>query len=234
MEMNTTQDLPLLELKDVSVLYEKNNVILQGIHFALQKSEFIAIIGPNGSGKSTLLKAIAGILKISSGEFHLMGKPFTGNKRIAYLPQLKKHEIRFPIPVYEVVALARHAQKGFVEHLDSTDREIIQDNLKKTGMWDKKDRCFCELSEGQKQRVLIARTLATDSPLILMDEPTTGLDSDSRDKLYQIIRREKENGRSILMVSHDIPEIYRYADRVACIMKKIFWNTDPRECQSLL
>lgn len=223
-----------VELSNARIYYDKTNIILDEINFHLGPSEFIAVIGPNGSGKSTLLKSIAGIVPLAKGELKIFGMPMQKTRSIAYLPQLKKHEIAFPIPVYEVVALARYARKKIWENLTVEDKSIIENNLKKMDMWDKRDRCFCELSEGQKQRILIARTLATDSKLILMDEPTTGLDSTSREKLYDIFSKEKENGRSILTVSHDIPEIYNYADKVACIMKKIYWNTDPRECQSIL
>lgn len=225
---------PVVEINNARIYYDKSSVILDKIRFKIEPSEFIAVIGPNGSGKSTLLKTIAGIIKPASGELKVFGSSISKAKRIAYLPQLKKHEILFPIPVYDVVALARYAQKKIIEKLNEEDEAIIEDNLRKMEMWQKKDRCFCELSEGQKQRVLIARTLATDSRLILMDEPTTGLDSASRENLYIVFQKEKEKGRSILIVSHDIPEIYSYADKVACIMKKIYWNTDPSECKNLL
>ncbi len=208
-------------------------VVLEDIGLNVREGEIISIVGPNGSGKSTLLKVLMGLLRPSAGSVEIFGQPVArvfGSGLMGYLPQSSRHDELFPAGARDVVAMARYARKGLLERLDDNDRAQIDRALDDVGMRAEADKHFGSLSGGQKQRVLIARALAGEPKIVLLDEPSTGLDAVAQDSFYQLlVRLRDERGLTIIMVSHDIGTVATIVDRVACLKRKIHFHGNPRD-----
>ncbi len=224
---------PAVLMKDVLVRYD-GNTVLEDISLSVARGEIMSIVGPNGSGKSTLLKCIMGLKKPARGEVTVFGVPAARVHKsglIGYLPQDVTYDHSFPVRVFDVVAMARYAGKKFFERLDEKDHAIIRSCLELVEMKDLKNSYFGNLSGGQKQRVLIARALAVKPKLLLLDEPSTGLDAVAQDSFYQLLKRLRdEESLTIIMVSHDIGTVSAVVDKLACIKQKIHFHGSPREC----
>lgn len=230
----TENDTPIIALEDVWVGYN-NHSILEQIYLHIPAREIVSIVGPNGSGKTTLLKVIMGFKEIYQGQVRVFGRnprEIQQSGRIGYLPQVSTYDAKFPISVWDVVALSRHSKKKFWKGLSTRDKELIRSSLVKIDMYPQRNHHFGSLSGGQKQRVLIARALALEPELLILDEPSTGLDSVAQDSFYQLLKQLRdEQGLTILMVSHDIGSVSAVVDKIACIKKKIHFHGKPSECQ---
>ncbi|HPQ53129.1 MAG TPA: metal ABC transporter ATP-binding protein [Spirochaetota bacterium] len=227
--------IPAIELSGVWIRYGQN-VLLEDINLKVEEKEIISIVGPNGSGKSTILKCIMGFKDTFRGSIKVFGrdpKEVQQSGIFGYLPQGNHHDINFPIDVYNVVAMARYSKRGLFEKLKPADRDIINGTLEKVEMADFRKHHFGSLSGGQKQRVLIARALATRPKILILDEPSTGLDAVAQDRFYELLKTLRDSeGLTIVMVSHDIGTVSRFVDRLACVKQRLHFHGRPEDCAS--
>lgn len=212
---------PVLELKNVSFSYGCHPV-LEKINLSVPSGESVGITGPNGSGKSTLLKLIAGILKPAGGNIKLFGQPwknFKDHGRLSYLPQ-KASFINngFPSTVEEVVLAGRTTRRGLFRFFNREDRSIVQQALSEVDMAEHRHKPIGSLSGGQQQRVFVARALAGHPELLLLDEPTAGMDPENQARFYSLLKNlVTRKGLTLMLVSHDLNVISTVVDRQVCL-----------------
>jgi zinc transport system ATP-binding protein len=210
-------------LKDIWVHY--NGIpILEEVNLVVKEHDFLAIIGPNGGGKSTLLKVILGLIKPSRGTVTVFGEtPQKARKFIGYVPQYSLIDLNFPISVWEVVLMGRLSHIGLLKRYGEDDKEKALDALKIVDMFDYKDRQIGSLSGGQRQRVFIARALAADPKLLLLDEPAAGVDIIIQEEFYELLEKLKEK-MAIVIISHDISAVSVHVDKIACLNRKLYYH----------
>lgn len=230
----------IIRMKNVSFGFGKEKV-LDRISLDIHKGEFLGLIGPNGSGKTTLLKILLGLLKPQEGSIHIFGQEigvFTDRSKIGYVAQKATQiEFRFPITVEEVVSLGRVASVGLFRHLKEHDMDLIHRALKMVGVLELRDRRIAELSGGQQQRVLIAKALVSEPELLILDEPTVGVDMRAQDTFYQLLSNLNKNGfttnnkqgLTIIFVSHDIDVIVNEVNKLACLNKTLIYHGTPKD-----
>jgi zinc transport system ATP-binding protein len=213
----------VIDLKDVWVNYG-NVPVLEAVDLVVEDRDFLAIIGPNGGGKSTLLKVILGLIKPDRGSVKLLGEdPKRTRKYAGYVPQYISSNLEFPINVWEVVLMGCLGHKGPFRGYDEEDKKAAYEALKVVDMLDYRDRQIGELSGGQKQRVFIARSLVTHPKLLILDEPSTGIDSKRQKEFYELLNRLKSE-IAILLVTHDMSAISVYVDKVACLNRRLHYH----------
>ena len=211
----------VIHVEDLTMAYRETPV-LWDIDLDVPEHVRCAIVGPNGAGKSTLLKGILGLLKPVSGAVLLWGKPLSAvQKQIAYVPQRGSVHWDFPTTVFDVVLMGRYAHLGLIRRPGKEDRALAMDALDKMKMADFADRQIAELSGGQKQRVFIARALAQDAQLYIMDEPLAGVDETTEriimDK-FMDLQREK---RTVIAVHHDLSTLDSYFDYLVVLNRTV-------------
>jgi zinc transport system ATP-binding protein len=218
---------PIVEIRDVSVRYQNGVIALDGITLDVNDKDLIALIGPNGAGKSTLIKVILGLIKPTSGSVRLLGsEDLTKNlKYVGYVPQsAQARDANLPFSVFETVMLGRTPQAGLFHGTGAKDRQKVEEMLKLFGIFELKDRKIGQLSGGQAQRVFLAKAMVADPKLLLLDEPTSGVDTTSKTEFYQTLERlNKETGITVILCSHDIGVITKIANRVLCINRSQFF-----------
>ncbi|MFC1915501.1 metal ABC transporter ATP-binding protein [Chloroflexota bacterium] len=213
----------LVRLDDIWVHYD-GVPILEGINLSIKANDFLGIIGPNGGGKTTLLKVILGLIKPSHGKVSVMGlTPERGRKFIGYISQLNLFDRDFPINVADVVLMGRYGKAGLFQRYSEEDRKIVTKALKIVEMLDYKDRQIGRLSGGEQQRVFIARALATNPKLLLLDEPTASIDPNIQAEFYELLDRLKKD-MAIVLVSHDISAVSVYVNGIACLNRQLFYH----------
>ena len=193
--------MTLIELKNLSLGYD-NIPILEDINMTIEENDFICIVGPNGSGKSTLIKGILGLIKPIKGEviYHNLKQNFIG-----YMPQEKKIDSNFPASVFEIVLSGTLNRLGLKSFYSKKEKQIALDYLEILKIDKLKDKKFQDLSGGQRQKVLLARSLCATSKLLILDEPSNNLDSKSKKELYKIIMNLNKNYNiAIIMITHDL------------------------------
>ncbi len=214
-----------LYVKDLSAGYGGRNVI-EGISLCLKRGVFLGLIGPNGAGKTTLFKAILGILPKRSGEVLVFGQPVdVMRSRIGYVPQYLHTDMVVPLSVEEMVGLGLVGRGISLENR----RSYIDDVLNRLSLTHLRDRRYTSLSMGEKQRVLIARALVKQPVLLLLDEPTASLDEPSEQGLFSLLEELKQEGITIVMISHDIGVLSRVVDEVACLNRRLVYHGRPGE-----
>lgn len=217
-----------IELTDVSFSYN-GQPILKDINFQLEENEFIAIIGPNGGGKSTLLKIVLGLLKPDTGLVRVFGrKPSKARDLVGYLPQHSHFDPDFPIDVFDTVMMGRY--HGLFKNYTKKDEGIVLQALQDVDMEEFKDRQISRLSGGQMQRVLIARALAREPKLLLMDEPMASIDPEMQNTFYQLISQLKDK-MALVLVSHDVGTVSMHVDKIACLNQKLFYHGPAEEAE---
>jgi ABC-type Mn2+/Zn2+ transport system ATPase subunit len=197
-------EAPVVKLASATVRYNGGEPALDNVSLEIRRGERIAVVGPNGAGKTTLLKVIAGILALTSGRADVYGHAASGHICIGYVPQRSQVDWKFPVTVADVVMMGRTARMGIFRFPGRTDRRIVREMLERVGMADLADRQIGELSGGQQQRVFIARALAQEAELLLMDEPFTGLDAPSQEAIFAILDSLREERMTILVSTHDL------------------------------
>lgn len=222
---------PLISVDDVSFGYTASPVVYD-ISFAVEAGEYVGMIGPNGSGKSTLLKLVLGLLAPDTGEIRLLGHParaFEDRERIGYVAQdVTENTKEMPITVQEVVLMGRYPHAGF-RRLRPADRDRAGEALRTVGIEHLADRRVTRLSGGQRQRAYIARALAAEAELLILDEPTVGVDAESVEAFFELLDRLNEEGMTILLVEHDIGAVLEHASRVICLNGEVYFDGPPGE-----
>ncbi len=207
----------IITLENISFSYN-NEDFLHDINLKIYEDDFLGIIGPNGGGKTTLLKIMLGLLEPKKGKVLILGKsPKKARKELGYLSQFKNIDFDFPITAYEIVLLSRINNQLF-KHYNKDDKKAVEKVLKLLAIWHLKDKKLNELSGGEKQRVFIARALANDPKLLILDEPLTNLDIHIQEELYKILK-ELNKKIAIIIVDHDLEMVAKYAKEVVCVNK---------------
>lgn len=213
----------IVSLENISVKFD-GNTALHDHNLTVYDGDFIGIIGPNGGGKTTLLKVILGLVKPSGGEVRVFGtSPEKARSRIGYVPQMMEVENDFPISVRDTVLMGRLCHKGIFRRHNKNDYEQVDRALEIVEMSGMKDRKTGALSGGEKQRVMIARALASEPKLLLLDEPTASIDPKMKNDIYDLLNSLK-NRMAIILVTHDIGVISSHVDKVACLNCQLFYH----------
>ncbi|MEH7351917.1 metal ABC transporter ATP-binding protein [Gottfriedia acidiceleris] len=212
--------MSLIQLKNVKFGYHHTSVI-DNVSFEVKKGEFIGITGQNGASKSTLLKLMLGLLKPWSGEVRIKKGAKNELIKIGYVPQqIASFNVGFPSTVIELVKSGRFNQKKWFEKMNKDDHETIKNALVMVGMWDYRHYKIGSLSGGQKQKICIARVLASEPNLLVLDEPTTGMDKESRESFYQFLDHQvRRHNRTVVMVTHEKEEVEQYLDKILHLEK---------------
>ena len=211
---------PVLEVVELCV-HLGETVALDSVSFALARGESVAVVGPNGAGKSTLFRAIAGIVDFASGHIRVYGSAPDSHTCIAYVPQSSVVDWSFPVSVLDVVLMGRTRRIGLFRRPGKADRSLAYQCLEMVNMEELADRQIGELSGGQKQRVFIARALAQDAEIVLMDEPLTGLDVGSQQGILTLMRGLTDRGVTLLVSTHDLDVAAREFRRIMLLNRKL-------------
>ncbi|WP_322494287.1 metal ABC transporter ATP-binding protein [Chloroflexus sp.] len=220
--------VPALAIRHLTIRYRQTEA-LSDVSVDIQAGEKIAIVGPNGAGKSTLLKAIAGLQPMTSGEIRFFGAEQAEPNTIAYVPQRLQIDWRFPVSVGDVVLMGRVGRIGLLRRPSRHDRLLAQRALERVGLAAFADRQIGQLSGGQQQRVFLARALAQEARLLLMDEPLVGLDIPSQDEIFRALAALRAEGVTILTALHDLQQAARYFDRVMLLNRRLIAYAPARE-----
>lgn len=203
-----------IEIHDATVAYQRKPV-LWDIDSSIPKARLVAIVGPNGAGKSTLLKAILGLVPMASGYVRILDKPLRDvRRRVGYVPQRESVDWEFPASVLDVVTMGRYGRLGWIRRPGRDDRTAAMDCLARVGMESLADRQIAELSGGQQQRTFLARALAQDADVYLMDEPFAGVDAATERAIVDVLRSMRNQGRTVVAVHHDLSTVHDYFDHV--------------------
>lgn len=212
---------PPIEVHDLTVSYDRKPV-LWNIDVSFPEAQIIGIIGPNGAGKSTLIKAIMGLLPAESGWVQINGQPLQRQRRaIGYVPQRESVDWDFPVTVRDVVLMGTYGRLGLFRRPGRKEREFCNQCLEQVGMADLAGRQISNLSGGQRQRVFLARALAQDSQIYLMDEPFVGVDAATESAIIELLRSMKQRGRTLLVVHHDLQTAPDYFDSILMLNMRL-------------
>jgi zinc transport system ATP-binding protein len=191
--------------------------VLDGADLTVEGGQFVVLTGPNGSGKSTLIKLIVGLLAPEGGQVRVLGRPASesaARRRVGYAPQGSPGRMVLPVSVTEVVAAGIAPQRALLHRPGSVEREEVDGALSAVGLTDLAGECVFELSGGQQQRTVIARALVGEPPVLILDEPTTGIDRQFRPQLVRELRRRADRGAAVVVVSHDPEDFHDVCDRI--------------------
>ena len=212
---------PILEVRDLTVTYD-NKPALWNADFGIPKGRMVGLVGPNGAGKSTLLKSVMGLIPKSSGYVKFFNDNLDSvRKKIAYIPQKESVDWDFPATVFDIVEMGRYGNKSLFKRLNKNDKKIAREALAKVKMLEFADRHISELSGGQQQRVFIARALAQEADVYLMDEPFAGVDMASEKTIVAILDQLQNEGKTIFVVHHNLQTAMEYFDWMILINKSI-------------
>ena len=212
---------PPLEIHDLTVSYDRKPV-LYGIDVTVEPGSIIGVIGPNGAGKTTLVKAIMGIVPAVGGWVKVFGQPFEkAVRRVGYIPQRESVDWDFPVSVMDVVLMGRYGHSRFLRRVTKQDRNIALDCLAKVNMEAFVSRQIGNLSSGQQQRVFLARALAQESDLYLMDEPFAGVDAATEAAIVGLLRELRDRGKTIIVVHHDLSSARDYFDKLLLLNMRL-------------
>lgn len=209
-----------ISAKDVTVTYRNGHTALWDASFDVPRGSVTALVGVNGAGKSTLFKAIMGFVPAAKGEIRLLGKPVKEALKlnlVAYVPQSEEVDWAFPVLVEDVVMMGRYGHMGFLRIASARDRAAVDQALARVGMSDFRKRQIGELSGGQRKRVFLARALAQDGQVILLDEPFTGVDVKTEDQIVTLLREMRDEGRVMLVSTHNLGSVPEFCDRTVLV-----------------
>ena len=215
---------PALVVRDVSVRYPNGHAALRHVTFDLAFGSICGLVGVNGSGKSTLFKAIMGFVAPATGEVRIAGGTVTEAvraNRIAYVPQSEEIDWTFPVLVDDVVMMGRYGRMGFLRRPSPADRAAVTDALTRVGMTEFRRRQIGELSGGQRKRVFLARALAQEAQIVLLDEPFTGVDVKTEQAIVELMRELRTQGRLLLVSTHNLGSVPEYCDHVVLINRRL-------------
>lgn len=227
--MNTAVSQPLpaslgVEVDDVTVTYNNGHVAVVDASFRLGAGTICALVGINGSGKSTLFKTIMGFLTPAKGTVRIAGEPVAvAQKRnwVAYVPQAEEVDWTFPVSVGDVVMMGRYGYMNFLRLARAEDRRLVEESLRRVQMWEYRDRQIGELSGGQKKRVFLARALAQQGRVILLDEPFTGVDVKTEGAIIELLRELRAAGHIVLVSTHNLGSVPEFCDHTVIINRTV-------------
>jgi len=207
-------------------VYQAEHAVLEDINLELEEADFLGLIGPNGGGKSTLLKVMLGLIKPDRGEIRVFGlAPEAARGHVGYMPQKTVFDQSFPVKVLDVVLMGRYTRTGLFRRYGQDDRRAARHALEAVGMEDRAEREIGALSGGEQQRVFVARSLVSDPELLLLDEPTAGVDSAQQTEFYDLLCRLNHDLRiAIVLVSHDVTAISKYVSKIACLNQRLYYH----------
>jgi zinc transport system ATP-binding protein len=214
--------LQIVNIDNVSYEYN-SSLVLQNISFIVDKGDFVGIIGPNGAGKTTLFRSMLGLLQDYQGRITLFSEDIRKNrkilKKIGYVPQKNSIEQGFPATAEEIVSLGIAGKR--------LSKDKINYAIETVGLSEQKNKRIGELSGGQQQRVLIAKALASEPELLILDEPGTGIDVEAQNKFYALLKKLNEDNKiTIIWASHDLDAVNKLANKIACVNRRLFFHGD--------
>lgn len=213
-------DITGIEVHDLTVTYRNGLTALTDASFTVPQGSVTALVGVNGAGKSTLFKALMGLLPRGKGTVRIMGHPVEtalSQNLVAYVPQAEEVDWSFPVLVEDVVMMGRYGHMGFLRRPRAADRQAVDQALARVNITEFRHRQIGELSGGQKKRVFLARALAQDARVILLDEPFTGVDVQTEEAIITLLRAMRDEGRVMLVSTHDLGSVPEYCDRVVMV-----------------
>ena len=203
-----------IEIRNLTVAYGEN-IALENLNLDIEEGSLMALVGPNGAGKSTLIKTILKFLKQITGEIKINGKT------LAYVPQRNSVDWDFPTTLFDVVEMGCYGRVGLFKRVNKEEKQKVLKAIEQVGMLDFKDRQISELSGGQQQRAFIARALVQEADIYLMDEPFQGVDSTTEKSIVDILKKLKSEGKTLIVVHHDLQTVPTYFETVTFINKSV-------------
>lgn len=217
---STTSLAPALEVRQLNIRYDQRTV-LSDVSFQAQSSQLIGIIGPNGAGKTSLIKAILGLIP-STGQILVAGQALAKRSRkVAYVPQISAVNWRFPASVRDVVLMGRYGQLGWLRRPKKADYALADAALEQVNMQDFAERSIADLSGGQQQRVFLARALAQEPDVLLLDEPISGVDVPTQEVILHLLRDLSSAGRTLLVTTHHLQHLEHHFDALLCLNQRL-------------
>lgn len=221
------QDMPKgegIRADNVTVTYKNGHTALVDASFDIPTGTITALVGVNGAGKSTLFKALMGFVPVAKGQISLLGQPVSSalkNNLVAYVPQAEEVDWSFPVLVEDVVMMGRYSHMNFMRIPKQVDKLAVTVALQRVGMEEFRERQIGELSGGQRKRVFLARALAQDSQIILLDEPFTGVDVKTEDAIIELLREMRAEGRIMLVATHNLGSVPEFCDRTVLVKRTV-------------
>ena len=220
---------PALELQGVWAGYN-HQPVLEDVSFQVAQGEILGIIGPNGSGKSTLMKAVLGLVKPWRGRILVLGQPGAAERsRVGYMPQVEQVDWDFPVTVGDVALMGRYARRGLLRRANRLDHEEADAALERVGIYELRKNLIGDLSGGQRRRVLLARALVNHPELLLLDEPTAGMDATAQHQLLDIIDALRQEGTTVVLSTHDLSCVPEWCEKAACLNRRLVAFGTPSE-----
>jgi manganese/iron transport system ATP-binding protein len=219
--MNTTTGITA---NDVTVTYRNGYTALRNASFEIPTGTITALVGVNGAGKSTLFKAIMGFVPAAKGEITVLGMPVKDALRqniVAYVPQSEEVDWSFPVLVEDVVMMGRYGHMGFLRRPSQLDHDVVTSSLERVNMIEFRHRQIGELSGGQRKRVFLARALAQEGKVVLLDEPFTGVDVQTEDAIIRLLREMRDEGRVMLVSTHNLGSVPEFCDRTVLVKETV-------------
>ena len=216
--------MPGIIAQDVTVTYRNGNTGLLNANFTIPTGTISALVGVNGAGKSTLFKAIMGFLPMQNGSIRILGNSVQAALKkniVAYVPQSEEVDWTFPVLVKDVVMMGRYGHMNFFRHPKKSDQDAVIDALQRVNMLEFRSNQIGELSGGQRKRVFLARALAQNGKVILLDEPFTGVDVQTEDAIIKLLREMRSEGRVMLVSTHNLGSVPEFCDQTILVNKKI-------------
>ena len=208
-----------MSLQDVTVEFD-GHMVLSSVTFDVDAGTLMGVVGPNGAGKSTLFNAIAGLLPVRQGKVTL-NRVDRGIGALAYVPQRDSVNWRFPVTALDVVMMGRCCRLGWFRRPGKRDRELVRACLGRVGLWDHRSALMTELSGGQRQRVFVARALAQEASVLLLDEAFSGVDVGAQEGLVEVLQTLRDEGRIVLLATHDLTNLAGRFDQVLCLNRHV-------------
>lgn len=221
--------MPVIQVEGLTTGYRRGEPVLRNVRFAVERGALVGVLGPNGSGKSTLFRALLGLLPPWEGRVLVEGQPARPNPDIAYIPQRETIDWDFPVTVFDVALMGRYPRLGLFRRPGKADRELALWALEQVGLVDQRDRLIAELSGGQRQRVFLARALAQEPELFLLDEPVSGVDAPTQHFVFELLERLCRQGKTALVATHDLSCVAQRFDRVLLLNREVVAYGPPQE-----
>ena len=220
---------PALVIRNLWAGYD-GKPVLEAVSFQVERGDMVGIIGPNGSGKSTLIKTVLGLVKPMRGDISVLGKEGAPERHlIGYTPQTELVDWDFPVTVSDVALMGRYSRRGLFRRTTKEDREAADAALELVKMFDLRDRLIGELSGGQRRRVLLARAMAHNPELLLLDEPMAGLDATAQHRLLDLLDELRAQGATVVLSTHDLSCVSTRCDKAACLNRRLIAFGKPSE-----